>query len=54
MVLNLHPWLIGQPYRIKYLEEALEDVMQREAVWAATGSEIVEWFRNNPPAGATS
>ena len=54
MVLNLHPWLIGQPYRIKYLEEALEHVMQREAVWAATGSEIVEWFRNNPPAGPTS
>ena len=23
LVLNLHPWLIGQPFRIRYLEEAL-------------------------------
>ncbi len=54
MVLNLHPWLIGQPYRIKSLDEALEDIMQREAVWAATGSEIVDWYQSNPPSIATS
>lgn len=50
MVLNLHPWLIGQPYRIGYLDAALNDIMGRDAVWAASGSEIVDWYRSNPPA----
>ena len=53
MVLNLHPWLIGQPYRINSLAEALEDIMKQEGVWAATGSEIVDWYQSNPPAMTT-
>ena len=48
--LNLHPWLIGQPFRIKYLDEALGHIMRRQAVWAATGSEITDRFRNNAPS----
>jgi hypothetical protein len=46
LVLNLHPWLIGQPFRIGYLEKALAYVRSRKRVWAATGSEIIEWFRD--------
>ena len=49
LVLNLHPWLIGQAFRIRYLEDALNYIMRQEGVWAATGSEIVEWYRSNPP-----
>ena len=49
MTINLHPWLIGQPFRIGYLEEALGYVMGHEEVWAATGSEIVDWYRDNQP-----
>ena len=49
MVLNLHPWLIGQPFRIGYLDRALGHIMRRGGVWAATGSEIVDWYRSNPP-----
>ena len=49
LVLNLHPWLIGQPFRIRYLDDALSYIMRQEGVWAATGSEIVEWYRRNPP-----
>jgi peptidoglycan/xylan/chitin deacetylase (PgdA/CDA1 family) len=44
LVLNLHPWLIGQPHRIAYLEKALESMMDRQGVWAATGSEIINWY----------
>ena len=51
LVLNLHPWLIGQPFRIGCLDEALGYMMRREGVWAAAGSEIVSWFRDNPPVG---
>ena len=49
MVLNLHPWLIGQPFRIGYLDDALGNLMRREGVWAATGAKIVDWYRNHPP-----
>jgi hypothetical protein len=49
MALNLHPWLIGQPFRIGYLDRALGHIMRRGGVWAATGSEIVDWYRDNPP-----
>ena len=50
LALNLHPWLMGQPFRISYLDDALGYMMGRQGVWAATGSEIVDWYRHNPPA----
>ena len=49
MAFNLHPWLIGQPFRISFLDQALSYVVRRQGVWAATGSEVIEWFRANPP-----
>jgi peptidoglycan/xylan/chitin deacetylase (PgdA/CDA1 family) len=52
LVLNLHPWLMGQPLRIDFLEDALAYMMRRADVWAATGSEIIEAYRcaSRPPA----
>lgn len=46
LVLNIHPYLIGQPFRIKYLEMALQYIMNSGLAWAATGTEIVDWFLN--------
>ena len=51
MVLNLHPWLIGQPFRIGYLREALGHMVRRCGVWAATGSQIIDWYRSHRPGG---
>lgn len=48
--LNLHPWLIGQPFRIGFLDAALATIVQRQGVWAAHGSAIVDWFLQHPPA----
>jgi allantoinase len=45
MILNLHPWVIGQPWRIKHLDEVLAHICKHQGVWKATGSEIVEWFK---------
>ncbi len=42
MAVSLHPWVIGQPYRIRALEEALQHIMGHDGVWAATGSEILD------------
>ena len=42
LVLNLHPWLIGAPWRISYLEAVLADLKRREGVWCATAGEIAQ------------
>lgn len=44
LVLNLHPYVIGQPYRIKYLDRALAHIADSGSAWMATGNEVVEWF----------
>ena len=45
MVLHLHPWIIGQPWRIRHLDEVLGHICRRQGVWKATGSEIIDWFK---------
>jgi peptidoglycan/xylan/chitin deacetylase (PgdA/CDA1 family) len=47
LVLHVRPWLIGQPFRIGCLEDALSYITRREGVWAATGSAIVDWYRRD-------
>ncbi len=42
MAISLHPWVIGQPYRIKALEDALAHIMRHRGVWAATSCEILD------------
>lgn len=46
LAITLHPWVIGQPYRMKSLAEALTYVMGHEGVWSATGSEILAAFKD--------
>lgn len=45
LVLTLHPFLIGQPFRIGSLDAALENIVGRGGVWTATGGAIVDWYR---------
>ena len=40
----LHPYCIGQPFRIKYLDQMLAHIMSHASVWPATGSEIARHF----------
>ena len=49
LVLHLHPWLIGQPFRIGCLDAALGRIVGRQGVWAATGAEIIDWYRRARP-----
>lgn len=44
LVLNLHPYIIGQPFRIKHLDAALGHIVRKKGVWVATPQEIVEWY----------
>lgn len=50
LAFRLHPWCMGQPYRIKYLEEIVAYLARHEGLWIATGSEIIEWYRTQPHA----
>ena len=43
LVLNLHPWLIGQPWRISYLDEVLTDLRKRPGIWFTTAGKIADW-----------
>jgi peptidoglycan/xylan/chitin deacetylase (PgdA/CDA1 family) len=45
LILNIHPWLIGHPHRIGYLEDVLEDVRRRDGVWIATAGEVAAHAR---------
>jgi peptidoglycan/xylan/chitin deacetylase (PgdA/CDA1 family) len=45
MCIALHPFLIGAPHRIKYLDEALKHITSHDGVWLATGSEIISAYR---------
>jgi peptidoglycan/xylan/chitin deacetylase (PgdA/CDA1 family) len=45
LVLNLHPYLIGQPFRTPYLERAIAHIAGAGQAWIATGNEIVSWYR---------
>jgi allantoinase len=45
MVLPLHSWVIGHPYRIGTLETVLAHIMSRAGVWPATGAEILDAWK---------
>jgi peptidoglycan/xylan/chitin deacetylase (PgdA/CDA1 family) len=40
LVLNLHPWLTGHPFRVSYVEDVLRHVARRTDVWVASTGEI--------------
>jgi peptidoglycan/xylan/chitin deacetylase (PgdA/CDA1 family) len=44
MAISLHPYLIGAPFRIKWLDKALEHIAGHEHVWLTTGGEIADWY----------
>ena len=43
--LPLHPMIVGQPLRIRYLARALAHMKKHERVWFATGSEILDAYQ---------
>lgn len=47
MVINIHPWVMGWPWRIKYLDRALAHINQYSDVWKASGTEVVDWYKDN-------
>lgn len=50
MALALHPFVTGQPFRAKYLDQALSLVASHPGVWLATSDEIAEHYARTVPA----
>ena len=44
MAIALHPYLIGVPFRIGYLDKLLEYIKSHSDVMMMTGSEILDWY----------
>ena len=44
MALCLHPFIINQPFRHKYLDRALAYIASHEGVWLTTSDEIASYF----------
>jgi hypothetical protein len=44
LALALHPFIIGQPSRAKYLDQALDYVVSHPDVWLTTSDEIAAYY----------
>ena len=44
LVVNIHPWLMGQPWRIGYLDRLLAWLVQRQDVQLGGTDDIAQWF----------
>ena len=44
LALNVHPWLVGQPHRVRTVREILEALLvtRGEAIWHASPASIIE------------
>jgi allantoinase len=42
--LTVHPWVLGQPHRIKHLESVFEYLSSKSEVWSAGAGEILNAF----------
>jgi peptidoglycan/xylan/chitin deacetylase (PgdA/CDA1 family) len=45
VALAIHPYISGQPHRIKYLEQVYDYVNKHEGVLHWNGEQIYEWYR---------
>jgi hypothetical protein len=42
MGIALHPYLVGQPYRLRHLRRALQHIVKGNKIWLTTPGKILE------------
>ncbi len=45
--ISIHPWVLGQPHRIQYLERVLERFSNNDSVWSASPTEIIHHWKQD-------
>ena len=51
MAIAIHPYISGQPHRIRYLEEVYDHINRHEGVLHWNGAEILRWWEERAGAG---
>jgi len=54
LCLGVHPWLLGQPHRIRYLDETLRMLATSPDVWMTTGSVVADAYAAAVPPPTTA
>ena len=44
MAVDLHPFVVSQPFRHKYLDKALDYIAGHDDVWLTTSDEFAGWY----------
>jgi len=50
MAIAIHPYISGQPFRIKYLEQVYESIKAFPGVLHWNGEQILDWYLKARPA----
>ena len=50
--LALHPFVSGQPHRVRLLEDALGHIRRHDAVWWTTADAIADWYSGGKAIGS--
>ena len=45
MAIGIHPYISGQPFRIRYLEDLYKKINQKKGVLHWNGEQILDWYR---------
>ena len=45
MAIAIHPYISGQPHRIRYLEETYAHIDAHDGVLHWNGAEILDWWK---------
>ena len=46
MAIAIHPYISGQPHRIRYLEEVYETMAAHDGVVHMNGAELLRWWQS--------
>ena len=46
MAIAVHPYISGTPFRIKYFEKVLDEILKYDDVALWTGGQVVDWYKS--------
>ena len=47
MSMSMHPYIMGVPHRLKYVEAVYDHMLAKDGVWFATAGEIYDWAQSH-------
>jgi hypothetical protein len=47
-IVNVHPHVMGQPFRVRHFAQLIADLKRRSDLWWATQSQVATYYRQLP------